>query len=60
MPQGLGKNLDFELSVYDNVDFMAQLFGLSKQERPVRIKQLLDATGSDLFTIGPRASCPVA
>src|SRR5215467_7919646 len=29
MPQGLGKNLYFELSVHDNVDFMAQLFGLS-------------------------------
>ena len=49
MPQGLGKNLYFELSVYDNVDFMAQLFGLSKQERPVRIKQLLDATGLGPF-----------
>src|SRR5262249_38210951 len=33
MPQGLGKNLYLELSVYDNVDFMAQLFGLSKTER---------------------------
>ena len=28
MPQGLGKNLYLELSVYDNVDFMARLFGL--------------------------------
>ncbi len=28
MPQGLGKNLYLELSVHDNVDFMAQLFGL--------------------------------
>jgi ribosome-dependent ATPase len=33
MPQGLGKNLYLELSVYDNVDFMAQLFGLSADER---------------------------
>ena len=33
MPQGLGKNLYLELSVYDNVDFMAQLFGLSPAER---------------------------
>ncbi len=49
MPQGLGKNLYFELSVSDNVDFMAQLFGLSSQERPVRIKQLLDATGLGPF-----------
>ena len=29
MPQGLGKNLYLELSVSDNVDFMARLFGLS-------------------------------
>ena len=33
MPQGLGKNLYLELSVYDNVDFMARLFGLSPTER---------------------------
>ena len=45
MPQGLGKNLYLELSVYDNVDFMAQLFGLSDAERPARVKELLDATG---------------
>ena len=29
MPQGLGKNLYFELSVFENIDFFAQLFGLS-------------------------------
>ena len=45
MPQGLGKNLYLELSVRDNVDFMAQLFGLTREERPVKVKQLLDATG---------------
>src|SRR6201982_3725709 len=49
MPQGLGKNLYLELSVHDNVDFMAQLFGLSPSERPVRIKELLDATGLGPF-----------
>ncbi len=53
MPQGLGKNLYLELSVYDNVDFMAQLFGLSSAERPIRIKELLDATG-----LGPFADRP--
>jgi ribosome-dependent ATPase len=53
MPQGLGKNLYLELSVYDNVDFMAQLFGLSPAERPVRIKQLLDATGLGPFDQRP-------
>ena len=31
MPQGLGKNLYLELSVHDNVDFMARLFGLSRR-----------------------------
>ncbi len=45
MPQGLGKNLYLELSVYDNVDFMAQLFGLPAAERRTRIRELLDATG---------------
>ena len=49
MPQGLGKNLYLELSVHDNVDFMAQLFGLSKEERRDRIKGLLDATGLGPF-----------
>lgn len=53
MPQGLGKNLYLELSVYDNVDFMAQLFGLSPAERPTRVKELLQATG-----LGPFADRP--
>ena len=53
MPQGLGKNLYLELSVQDNVDFMAQLFGLSRAERPVKIKELLDATGLGPFPDRP-------
>lgn len=53
MPQGLGKNLYLELSVYDNVDFMAQLFGLSRKERPAKVKELLEATG-----LGPFADRP--
>src|SRR5215469_4868130 len=53
MPQGLGKNLYLELSVHDNVDFMAQLFGLLPSERPSRVKELLDATG-----LGPFPSRP--
>jgi ribosome-dependent ATPase len=53
MPQGLGKNLYLELSVRDNVDFMAQLFGLTRAERPGRIKQLLDATGLGPFPERP-------
>ena len=53
MPQGLGKNLYFELSVHDNVDFMAQLFGLSAQQRPSKVKELLDATGLGPFPDRP-------
>jgi ribosome-dependent ATPase len=49
MPQGLGKNLYFELSVQENVDFMARLFGLSAAQRPTRVKELLDATGLGPF-----------
>lgn len=49
MPQGLGKNLYLELSVRDNVDFMARLFGLSAAERPAKIKELLEATGLGPF-----------
>jgi ribosome-dependent ATPase len=53
MPQGLGKNLYLELSVRDNVDFMAQLFGLSASERRVRVPELLDATGLGPFPDRP-------
>jgi len=53
MPQGLGKNLYLELSVKDNVDFMARLFGLSSTERPGRIKELLEATGLHPFPDRP-------
>ncbi len=53
MPQGLGKNLYLELSVRDNVDFMARLFGLSASERPAKIKELLDATGLGPFPDRP-------
>ena len=53
MPQGLGKNLYLELSVRENVDFMARLFGLSSAERPGRIKELLEATGLHPFPDRP-------
>ncbi|WPB72690.1 ribosome-associated ATPase/putative transporter RbbA [Archangium violaceum] len=53
MPQGLGKNLYLELSVYDNVDFMARLFGLSAQARQSKINELLAATGLDPFPERP-------
>ncbi|MDK4685124.1 ribosome-associated ATPase/putative transporter RbbA [Kingella negevensis] len=45
MPQGLGKNLYPTLSVYENIDFHARLFGLTAAERKKRIQRLLDATG---------------
>src|SRR5262245_54392052 len=53
MPQGLGKNLYLELSVRDNVDFMARLFGLSTLEREKRIGELLQATGLAPFPDRP-------
>jgi ribosome-dependent ATPase len=49
MPQGLGKNLYLELSVQENVDFMARLFGLSAAARPAKVNGLLDATGLGPF-----------
>ena len=45
MPQGLGKNLYPTLSVYENIDFHARLFGLNARERAARIQRLMDATG---------------
>ena len=53
MPQGLGKNLYFELSVYENIDFFAQLFGLTGSERRSRIPALLKATGLGPFPDRP-------
>jgi ribosome-dependent ATPase len=53
MPQGLGKNLYLELSVRDNVDFMARLFGLSPLERQSRVAELLEATGLGPFPDRP-------
>ena len=53
MPQGLGKNLYFELSVFENIDFFAQLFGLSRAERRTRIDALLKATGLGPFPDRP-------
>src|SRR5262249_18377307 len=53
MPQGLGKNLYLELSVRDNVDFMARLFGLSSAARPAKTKEPPDAPG-----LGPSPDRP--
>lgn len=45
MPQGLGKNLYPTLSVFENVDFFARLFGQDRGERAERIHELLTWTG---------------
>ena len=53
MPQGLGKNLYHTLSVYENVDFCARLFGHDKAERELRINELLQSTGLAPFRDRP-------
>ncbi|HBQ7504414.1 TPA: ABC transporter ATP-binding protein/permease [Klebsiella pneumoniae] len=53
MPQGLGKNLYHTLSVYENVDFFARLFGHDKAERELRIIELLQSTGLAPFRDRP-------
>ena len=53
MPQGLGKNLYHTLSVYENVDFFARLFGHDKSEREARIDELLQSTGLAPFRDRP-------
>lgn len=55
MPQGLGKNLYPTLSVFENVEFFGQLFGLTKQERKQRITMLLQGTGLGDFADRPAA-----
>ncbi|GFE51876.1 multidrug ABC transporter ATP-binding protein [Roseobacter cerasinus] len=49
MPQGLGRNLYAELSVRENLEFFARLFGQGQQEREIRIAALLSATGLSPF-----------
>lgn len=53
MPQGLGKNLYPTLSIYENLDFFARLFGQAGQERHRRIGELLEATGLAPFPDRP-------
>ncbi|OZI64359.1 ribosome-associated ATPase/putative transporter RbbA [Bordetella genomosp. 11] len=45
MPQGLGKNLYPTLSVEENLQFFARLFGHGSAERRQRIDELTQATG---------------
>jgi len=53
MPQGLGRNLYPSLSVYENIEFFARLFGLARHERRSRINTLLQATGIAEFPDRP-------
>ena len=53
MPQGLGKNLYPTLSVEENADFFAKLFGQEKKERAARIENLLYRTGLNGFENRP-------
>ena len=53
MPQGLGRNLYRSLSVYDNIDFSARLFGVPPAERDARIQRLMKATALDPFPDRP-------
>ncbi len=53
MPQGLGKNLYPTLSVFENSDFFARLFGLSRAEARHRIAGLLDSIGLGRFPNRP-------
>ena len=53
MPQGLGKNLYPTLSVFENVDFFARLFGQGRAERKRRIAELLDSIGLGPFPDRP-------
>ena len=53
MPQGLGKNLYFTLSVAENIDFFGRLFGQGPAERKRRIATLVEATGLAPFVDRP-------
>lgn len=53
MPQGLGKNLYPTLSVFENADFFARLFGLNRAEAKRRIAGLLDSIGLGRFPDRP-------
>ncbi|WP_041793952.1 ribosome-associated ATPase/putative transporter RbbA [Pararhodospirillum photometricum] len=53
MPQGLGRNLYATLSVVENLEFFAGLFGQGKDERASRIDTLLTKTGLQAFRERP-------
>ena len=53
MPQGLGRNLYPDLSVRENIEFFARLFGQARAEREPRIRDLLESTGLAPFEDRP-------
>lgn len=53
MPQGLGKNLYPTLSIEENLQFFARLFGHNEQERRRRIDDLTRSTGLYPFLSRP-------
>ena len=53
MPQGLGKNLYFTLTVEENLQFFARLFGHDAAERRRRIDMLTKSTGLARFLDRP-------
>ena len=53
MPQGLGKNLYKTLSVEENLQFVARLFGHDAVERRKRIDELTQSTGLSGFLDRP-------
>ncbi|MDP3848545.1 MAG: ribosome-associated ATPase/putative transporter RbbA [Pseudomonas sp.] len=53
MPQGLGQNLYPELSIAENIQFFATLFGLSRAQCQARMTELLAATDLSAFAERP-------
>ncbi len=60
MPQGLGKNLYPTLSVEENLQFFARLFGHDAAERRRRIDDLTRSTGLHRSWRARRASSRAA
>ena len=53
MPQGLGKNLYMDLTIFENLEFFGRLFGQDATERHTRIAHLLKSTGLEPFADRP-------
>ncbi|CAD5378117.1 fused ribosome-associated ATPase: ATP-binding protein; ATP-binding protein; putative membrane protein [Pseudomonas sp. OF001] len=53
MPQGLGRNLYPTLTVRENLEFFARLFGQAREERRWRIDELTRSTGLHPFLDRP-------